>query len=115
MLYNKKEQGESLSRAEKRQLKSFRIQLEYILMRQEFIAPTFLPIISEAFLRDDFNFAEYLTYSLDRVFGYVFNLTSPALITVIANICLWASIKSQLSYVWNVTTLSLTNDINSLQ
>lgn len=29
-------------------------------MRDEFIAPTFLPVVSESFLREDFNFSEYL-------------------------------------------------------
>jgi hypothetical protein len=35
-------------------------------MRQEFIAPTFLPTITESFLRDDFFFSGYLNrYNLN--------------------------------------------------
>ena len=95
-------------------MKQLRTELQYIMMRQEFIAPTFLPVVAESFLRDDFDFAQYLTRGLDRVYGYVFNLTSSALITVVVNICIWAAIKTRLpddSNVINVLSgiLSLSN------
>ena len=41
-------------------------------MRQEFIAPTFFPAISEGYLRADFNFAGYLEFALERVLSYIF-------------------------------------------
>jgi len=34
--------------------------LEYFLIRQEFIAPSFQPTFTESFLREDFDFSNYL-------------------------------------------------------
>ena len=57
-----------------RELKKKKLALEYFLIRQEFISPTFFPIFGEDFLRDDFNFAAYLekcmTKTLSQIFGY---------------------------------------------
>ena len=41
-------------------------QLSYLIMRQLFISPTYLPAVGEAFLRDDFDFAQYLTLCLEK-------------------------------------------------
>ena len=83
-------------------MKSNRNVIEYALIRQEFIAPAFFPIISESILRDDFNFALYLTHGLDIVLGSVFNLSSLSILAALANICVWATITNHLTYVSNV-------------
>ena len=91
-----------MTRFERQLFNNRRSQLEYILTRQEFIAPSFLPTISESFLRDDFNFAEYLSYGFEHVLGYMFNLSSVSLITIGISMSLWASIESYVSLAWHV-------------
>jgi len=60
------------------ELQEKRKQIQYILMRQSFIAPSFLPPVAEGFLRDDFNFSEYLGRVLSKVFtkAFVFSISS---------------------------------------
>ena len=98
----KKINKEKMTRAEKSLLDKCHNQLDYITMRQEFIAPTFLPVIGEAFLRDDFDFSEYLAHGLEQTLRYVFNLSSASLITVIINVAIWASIEDYVSVIWHV-------------
>jgi len=43
-----------------RQFASAQSAIQYAVMRQEFICPTYLPYTTELFLRNDFNLAEYL-------------------------------------------------------
>lgn len=50
----------SRTKAQQKEFNQKKLELEYFLMRQEFISPTFLPIVGEDFLRDDFDFAYYL-------------------------------------------------------
>jgi hypothetical protein len=38
--------------------------IHYFILRQEFLSPTFMPIMKESCLRDDFNFASYLNKCL---------------------------------------------------
>ena len=98
-----------MSRAEKAKLEKDKAQIEYVLIRQEFIAPTFLPIVAEAFLRDDFDFALYLSYALSSVLGHVFNFSKATLAAALVNISCWAVITDHLSYVANVTLNFLTH------
>jgi hypothetical protein len=44
-----------------RQFASAQSAMQYAVMRQEFICPTYLPYTTEMFLRNDFNLAEYLS------------------------------------------------------
>ena len=52
-----------------------RQMIEYFLIRQEFIYPTFLPPICESFLRDDFNMSEYFTIALSKTTKKVFKMS----------------------------------------
>src|SRR5262245_24144200 len=91
-----------MTRAERNLLDKCQKQLDYIIMRQEFIAPTFLPAVAEAFLRDDFNFAEYLAHGLERTLFYVFNLSTASLMTAIIAFSIWATIIDYVSIAWDV-------------
>ena len=106
MLRTKKMNKEKMTRAEGSLLKTYRNQLEYILMRQEFIAPSFLPAISEAFLRDDFNFAEYLSNCLECVLRFIFNLSLCSLTTAMVNVVIWALIRDYVSITLDVIIIS---------
>ena len=55
-------------------------QLEFLLMRENFISPSLLPVIAESFLRSDFNYSEYLGRSLSKVFSMVFSFTISSLL-----------------------------------
>lgn len=68
IIKNASERNASVSYWDKKELEINKIKIEYFLMRQSFIAPSYLPVVGEAFLRDDFNFAEYLGRSLSDTF-----------------------------------------------
>ena len=48
--------------------------VEYLVMRQEFITPSYLPMLRESFHRSDFNFADYLVRSLADTLAHFFSL-----------------------------------------
>ena len=79
----------SRDRGQNQELEEKKVQLEYFLIRQEFVFPTFLPILSEAFLRDDFNFATYLAKSLAKTSDSMFKYSFVSLLTVVVVGGLW--------------------------
>lgn len=81
--------GEALSRQLKKELKEKSNQVQYLLMRQSFIAPSFLPPVGESFLRDDFNFSEYLGRVLSKVFTRAFVYSISSFIFILGFIYLW--------------------------
>ena len=58
-----------LSKEQQIELLTGKYQLSYLIMRELFISPTYLPAVGETFLRDDFDFAEYLTLCLEKSLG----------------------------------------------
>lgn len=61
-------------------------------MRQEFIAPTFLPTITESFLRDDFFFSGYLNRAMAKTSEKAFKITISSLVTLIFCSIAWFSL-----------------------
>jgi hypothetical protein len=53
-----------------------RKNVQYQVMRQTFINPVELPVLTESFLRRDFNFAMYLGFSLSEYLSDVFSFLS---------------------------------------
>ena len=51
-------------------------------MRQNFIAPSFFPIVNEVFLRDDFYFAGYLNLSLANTLKKIFKINLSSLFSL---------------------------------
>ena len=51
-------------------------------MRQQFIAPSFFPIVTESFLRDDFFFAGYLTLALEKTLKKCFKIKFYSLLVI---------------------------------
>lgn len=81
--------GETLSRQLKKELNEKCNQVQYLLMRQSFIVPSFLPPVGESFLRDDFNFSEYLGRVLSKVFTRAFVYSISSFIFILGFIYLW--------------------------
>lgn len=52
-------------------------------MRLEFINPIYLPPLKEAFLRKDFNFAKYLSYSYGKTLTTFFNTSWVSIIFLV--------------------------------
>ena len=92
-LMNKKNQAalenKKITPDERSDLEEKKKQIQYILMRQSFIAPSFLPPVAEGFLRDDFNFAEYLGRVLSKVFTKAFVFSISSFIFVLGFIYFW--------------------------
>jgi len=56
-----KEQQKTIQQLEKdKEYEGMKKQIQFIVLRQEFLSPTFLPTLREAVFRDDFRFAIYL-------------------------------------------------------
>jgi len=68
---------------QKREMEQKREMLEYFLIRQEFISPTFLPVLGEGFLRDDFNFATYLSKALAKTSYSMFKYSFASIMTIL--------------------------------
>lgn len=49
--------------------------LEYLILRQAFINPMHLPVMSESYLRKDFNFALYLGYCYGKALTKLFKIS----------------------------------------
>lgn len=58
--------------------------LEYLVMRQEFITPSYLLALRESFKRPDFNFAKYLVLSLAQTLQRFFYLRLVSVLVCIA-------------------------------
>ena len=89
-------------------------QIEYILMRQSFIAPSFLPSVSEAFLRDDFNFSEYLGRVLSKIFTKAFVFSISSFIFILGFIYIWtlfSIIPSKAVQVYFIPKQKITNNL----
>ncbi|EAR90259.2 transmembrane protein, putative (macronuclear) [Tetrahymena thermophila SB210] len=65
------------------ELKVKRDILEYFLMRQEFIAPSYQPTCTENFLREDFDFSNYLIRCLGELGKQVFKINGYSMIILI--------------------------------
>ncbi len=57
-------------------------KLVYLLTRQEFISPSFFPVFQENFLRDDFDFAHYLSLGLADTLSSVLTLGDQTYLTL---------------------------------
>ena len=83
---------EVLTKVEERELIKAKYQLSYLIMRQLFISPTYLPSVGEAFLREDFDFAEYLTLCLEKSLGAMLTINLWTLTWFAACFGIWYSI-----------------------
>jgi hypothetical protein len=54
--------------------------IKYLVLRQEFLWPTFTPIIKESCLRDDFNFASYLSKALYKTVNQALEISTSSLL-----------------------------------
>jgi len=58
-------------------------------MRQSFISPTFLPVVSECVLRDDFNFHNYLSKATHKTINYIFEINNYSVYVLILTGIIW--------------------------
>jgi hypothetical protein len=63
-------------------LKAIREQLEYLILRLNFINPVHLPSMSESYLRKDFHFAMYLAFCYGQVLTKFFKWSLFSLIII---------------------------------
>lgn len=80
---------ENFSRTKLKEYKEKKEILEYFLLRQEFLFPSFLPIISESFLREDFFFAGYLNRAMAKTSKKSFKLSISSLFTILIISLAW--------------------------
>ena len=64
-------------------------KISYIFMKQGFINPIELPIITESFLRRDFNFALYLGYWISDFMSNLFSFGFQSYINILVLIFIW--------------------------
>jgi hypothetical protein len=88
-LDNQKKNNETLSRIKLKEYYEKRDILEYFLLREEFLFPSFLPPISESFLREDFFFAGYLSRAMAKTSQKAFKLSISSLFTILVISLAW--------------------------
>jgi hypothetical protein len=93
-------------------LKSLYRDLQYVIMRQLFICPTFLPPVTETYLRVDFNFPEYLSRGLANILDQVFQINILGYIFIIFLVLAWRVLlfcdeKKQFIALWAYPILIL--------
>ena len=71
------------TRSQQKDLNNKKLELEYFLIRQEFISPTFLPVVGEDFVRDDFDFARYLGGCMAKASSESFRYALSTLLSVV--------------------------------
>ena len=94
----------------KKQQKEFeekKLELEYFLLRQEFISPSFLPVVGEDFLRDDFDFAIYLGGCMAKVSAQSFRYAFTTLLSFV----LVAGFYIMLSLSWHARKVKFFDNI----
>lgn len=72
-----------------RNLKVIYQQFHYVFMRQLFICPTFIPPVTETYLRTDFNFSEYLSRGLADILNQVFQINWLGYVFIIFSMLGW--------------------------
>jgi hypothetical protein len=72
-----------------RRLQALYKDFQYAIMRQLFICPTFLPPVSETYLRTDFNLAEYLSRAIADVIHNVFAINWMGYAFLIIAVAVW--------------------------
>lgn len=78
-MFIEQQQG-SLSSSAKKEFEKKREIIKYIILRQEFLSPTFTPIVKESAFRDDFNFAGYLSKCLYKTIGDAISMSFSTLL-----------------------------------
>ena len=58
-------------------------EIEYTVMRLEFINPIYIPPLKEVFLRKDFNFAKYLGFAYGKTLNQFFNTKWISIVLVV--------------------------------
>lgn len=72
---------EGLTAKEKEEYSSIKKIVKFIVLRQEFLSPTFLPAMKECFLRDDFRFCDYLGKCYYKTINEVLDLRFSTILT----------------------------------
>ena len=93
-LYDREKSGHALNREQRKNFQACQTQLKYFLLRQNFILPSYLPIIRESILREDFNFAGYLTLCLEKGLEFVFKISTATIVSILVVVQYWAGIAS---------------------
>jgi hypothetical protein len=106
-LNDKVEHRENLTFKEKSDMEDYKQKLQYLLMRQNFISPSYLPTVSENFLRDDFNFAEYLTLCLDKSLTQLYKFSVASILVIAIIFFYWGGLEITQIPVLIVNLLSL--------
>ena len=88
-LDNMKKNNEPMNRIKLKEYSEKREILEYFLLREEFLFPSFLPPISESFLREDFFFAGYLSRAMAKTSQKSFKLSVSSLFTILVISLAW--------------------------
>ena len=85
-----------------RQFAGAQSAMQYAVMRQEFICPTYLPYTTEMFLRSDFNLADYLSKCLGDIIDHALQLTGIGFLVLLIcvgtwRLCIYFGFKTELT------------------
>ena len=81
--------------------------VKYISLRQEFLSPTFFPLLKESVLRDDFPFSDYLGKAYYKTLGEVASLRQFSIACFVIMFFCYILIRLLLPEVWEVYAMVL--------
>lgn len=81
--------------------------IKFIVLRQEFLCPTFLPTIKESVLRDDFNFANYLGKCFYKTIGEVLGIRLTTLLTFVTFLFVYGLLRTFVPADYEIIVMSL--------
>ena len=96
-----------LSTAEKKEYADLKKMIKFIVLRQEFLCPTFMPIMRESVLRDDFRFADYLGKCFYKTLAQTLEMRLSTLISFLTFLMIYAGIRLVFPERWEVLAMTL--------
>lgn len=85
--------GTGLPESERKEYEDLKKSIKYIVLRQEFLSPTFLPLMREAVLRDDFRFSDYLAKCIYKTIQEVLQLRTSTIMSFLVFLLAYSIIR----------------------
>ena len=98
---------QGLEGEEKLEYEKLKKVVKFIVLRQEFLCPTFMPMMKELVLRDDFPFARYLGKCLYKTILEVLGFRMTTIYAFIAFLISYALIRATVPETYEVLTMTL--------
>lgn len=98
---------DELTKNEKSEYSKLKRIVKYIVLRQEFLCPTFTPIFKEKILRDDFDFSSYLSKCIYKTINSTLDISFSTLFSFILFLFSYAIFRILVNEVYEIALMVL--------